>query len=197
MSIGSTWQVKGIYFEACNCDLVCPCYSAHPPTYGYCEGNCAWHITQGKFGEVTLDGLNVIMMQRCDGFMRETPWQCWFYIDDRASDQQFDALRRIFTLVDGGYLAKTFGKLWVIRGVERSEIEMKIEGWQHHTSILGKLGLAIGLLKPEAGPTLCRLPNVPGVAALAEEDWFDDGNMKFDYRNQNALSTTFAYQSDR
>ncbi len=196
MSPAVAWRVKGIYFEACNCDSICPCYSAHPPTYGYCEGNCAWHIAEGKYGDVALDGLNVIMVQRTDGFMRVTPWQCWFYLDDRATDAQFDALKSIFALEDGGYLAKTYGKLWQIKGVERAQIEMKLEGWQHRTSILGKLGLAIGLLKLEAGPTLCRLPNVPGVAALAEQDWFDDGKIKFDYRNKNALSSTFAYQSD-
>jgi hypothetical protein len=35
-----------------------------------------------------------------------------------------------------------------------------------------------------------------GVAALAEEDWFDDGVMKFDHQNKNALTTTFEYHSD-
>jgi len=76
-------------------------------------------------------------------------------------------------------------------------MEVTLGGWQHRVSILGKLGLAIGLLKPEAGPTLCRLPNVPGLAALAEEDWFDGGPLKFDYRGKNALTTTFAYHSDQ
>jgi hypothetical protein len=192
----TAWQIKGIYFEACNCESVCPCYSGQPPTYGYCEGNCAWHITQGEYGEVVLDGLNVIMVQRADGPMRVTPWQCWLYLDGGASEEQFDALRKIFSLQVGGHLAKTFGQLWQICGVERAQIEMKLDGWQHRASVLGKLGLAIGLLKAEAGPTLCRLPNVPGVAALAQEDWFDDGAMKFDYRSKNALSTTFEYRSD-
>ncbi len=76
-------------------------------------------------------------------------------------------------------------------------MEMKLHGWQHRTSILGKLGLAIGVLKPEAGPTLCRLPNVPGVAALAEADWFDHGEWKFDHQNKNALTTTFEYHSNQ
>jgi hypothetical protein len=31
---------------------------------------------------------------------------------------------------------------------------------------------------------------------MAEEDWFDDGLMKFDYQGKNALTTTFEYQSD-
>ena len=195
MSATASWKISGLYFEACNCDLVCPCYSGKPPTYGFCEGNCAWHIRRGQFGDVSLDGLNVIMVQRCDGFMRETKWKCRYYVDDRATPEQFDALRRIFSLTDGGHLAKTFGKLWEVERVERAAMEMKLHGWQHRTSILGKLGLAIGVLKPEAGPTLCRLPNVPGVAALAEADWFDHGEWKFDHPNKNALTTTFEYHS--
>ncbi len=197
MSAAIPWKISGLYFEACNCESVCPCYSARPPTYGYCEGNCAWHIQQGQFSELSLDGLNVIMVQRCDGFMRETKWQCWFYLDDRATAEQFEALKRIFTLTDGGHLARIFGTLWEVQSVERAKIELKLDDWQHRASILGKLGLAIGLLKPEAGPTLCRLPNVPGLAAIAEEDWFDDGQRKFDYTNKNALTTTFEYHSDQ
>jgi hypothetical protein len=196
MATTTPWKITGLYFEACNCELVCPCYTAKPPTYGFCEGNCAWHVKQGKYGDVSLDGLSVIMVQRCDGLMRETQWKCWYYIDDRATSEQFDALKRIFSLTDGGHLAKIFGKLWEVQKVERAAVEVKLDGWQHRASILGKLGLAIGVLKPEAGPTLCRLPNVPGVAALAEEDWFDDGVMKFDHQNKNALTTTFEYHSD-
>lgn len=197
MSAIPAWKISGFYFEACNCELVCPCYSAKPPTYGYCEGNCAWVIQQGQYGAVSLEGLSVIMVQRCDGLMRETRWQCGFYIDDRATPAQFEALKKIFTLAEGGHLAEIFGSLWDIRGVERAPMEVKLEGWQHRASILGKLGLAIGLLKPEAGPTLCRLPNVPGVAALAGEDWFDEGDRQFDYPGKNALTTTFAYRSEQ
>ncbi len=64
-------------------------------------------------------------------------------------------------------------------------------------SIPRKLGLAIGVFKPEAGPALCRIPNVPGIAAITDEYWFADGEMKFDHRNKNAMATTFEYHSDR
>ena len=39
MNATASWTISGLYFEACNCELVCPCYSAQPPTYGFCEGN--------------------------------------------------------------------------------------------------------------------------------------------------------------
>ncbi|MCI0394627.1 MAG: DUF1326 domain-containing protein [Chloroflexi bacterium] len=196
MDTAVEWKVSGLYFEACNCDSVCPCYIGQAPTYGYCEGNCAWHIRKGYYGDVPLDGLNVIMVQRCDGHMRETRWNCWFYMDDRTSEAQFEALKQIFTAVNGGYLGKVYGNRWQVQSVKQAQIEVKLEGWQHRASILGRLGLAIGLLKSEAGPTLCRIPNTPGVAAMAEEDWFHEGSMNFDYRGQNALSTTFEYHSD-
>ncbi len=192
----AAWDISGLYFEACNCDLVCPCYSAQPPTYGFCEGNCAWHVQRGHYGEVRLDGLNVIMAQRCEGFMRENPWRAWFYLDNQADAEQYEALRRIFTAFEGGHLARVFGKLWDVQKVERADIEVQLAGWQHRVSILGRLGLAIGVLKAEAGPTLCRVPNVAGVAALAEEDWFTDGEWQFSHPNQNALTTTFHYLSD-
>lgn len=196
MSDAPTWKVEGIYFEACNCDSVCPCYSARPPTYGYCEGNCTWHITKGHYGETLLDGLNVILVQRCDGFMRVTKWDCWFYFDQHTTEEQFNALQLIFTAADErGHLGRIFGSLWQIQAVERAQIEMNLKGWQHQATILGRLGLAIGVLKLEAGPTLCRVPNINGVAALADQDWFDDGVKKFDYKNQNALTTTFEYHS--
>ncbi len=192
-----SWRVEGLYVEACNCESICPCYSGRPPSYDFCEGNTAWHIKRGQYGEVPLEGLNVIMILRCDGHMRETRWKCWFYIDDRSTDEQFSALKQIFTGVGGGHLGKIFGPLWDIQSVERAPIEFSIDGTQHRVSIIGKLLLAFGLLRPEAGPVLCRIPNSPGVGAIAEEYWLDDGNKKFAYPGKSALTTTFEYHSDQ
>lgn len=191
-----SWKVEGIYIEACNCESICPCWTGQAPTYDFCEGNCGWHVKQGQYGDITLDGLNVIMVVHCDGHMRENKWKCRFYIDDRATSEQFDAMREIFTAVNGGHLGKIFHALWDVQSVERATIEMKSEGWLHRMSIIGKLGLAVGTLKLNKGPQLCRIPNIHGIAATAEEDWFDDGKMKFDHHDKNALSTTFKYHSD-
>ena len=90
------WKVSGLYFEACNCESVCPCYSGQAPSHGYCEGPCVWHIQSGHFNGVPLDGLNVLFVQRCEGHMRETTWRCRFYLDDRATDAQFQGLQHIF-----------------------------------------------------------------------------------------------------
>ena len=196
MSESNSWKVSGIYFEACNCESVCPCYSALPPTEGFCDGNLAWHIQKGHYNNVQLDDLNVIMVEHCVGLMRDNKWKCWFYVDDRATDEQYDALKQIFTAAAGGHLAKVFGNLWEVQNVERARIEMEIDGWKHRASIPDKMGMTIGKLRTEVGPTLCRLPNIHGVAAIAEENWYEGTELKFNFKDKNALTTTFEYSSD-
>ena len=56
-----SWNLKGTYFETCNCEVACPCVFLSPPTEGECQVLVAWHVDQGKDGEVGLDGLNVAM----------------------------------------------------------------------------------------------------------------------------------------
>lgn len=193
MAKGTPWEVSGLYFEACSCESVCPCYYERLPTYGFCEGLCVWHVQEGRHGSVALDGLTVIMAIRVEGDMGQNPWKCWFYIDERATEEQFAALREIFTAANGGHLAEVYKDLWHVQDVRRAKVELKSEGWKHRVSVLRKLGVAIGRLKPEAGPTVCWIPKVPGIAAIAEEDWIEEAALKFNHAGKNALTTTFAY----
>jgi hypothetical protein len=194
---GVPWKVSGYYFEACSCESVCPCYSGKPPTYDVCEGNGVWHVKTGIYGETALDGLNVAYAIRCEGLMRANLWNCWFYIDDRATPEQYDALTKIFTARAGGTIGKIFHPLWKIENVERSSIEVELQGWQHKASIKDKFLLTIGRLLPEFGPVLCRVPNVPGMSARSGESWFKGDKLEFNLKDKNALSTTFEYHSDQ
>jgi len=195
MSAATPWEVRGLYFEACSCDSVCPCYYGRSPTTGTCEGLCVWKVEEGQYGGLALEGLCVIMAIHVEGDLGENPWKCWFYIDDRATAPQFEALKAIFTGAAGGHLAEVYKALWHVQSVGRAPIELKSQGWTHRVSVPRKLGAAIGLLKPEAGPTLCYIPKVPGIAAIADEDWIDDAAVKFNHAGKNALTTTFEYSA--
>ena len=48
----SSWKIAGSYFEACNCEVACPCVFTSPPTGEECTVLIAWHIDQGSFGEI-------------------------------------------------------------------------------------------------------------------------------------------------
>ena len=57
------WHLSGDYFENCNCSVVCSCLvsKAAPltsrPTEGICDVALIFHIEEGRYGDVALDGL--------------------------------------------------------------------------------------------------------------------------------------------
>jgi Protein of unknown function (DUF1326) len=54
------WWMRGDWFDVCSCDITCPCEFAQPPTNNRCEGVLAYKVRKGAYGDVRLDGLNVL-----------------------------------------------------------------------------------------------------------------------------------------
>ena len=84
------WRVKGDWFDTCKCSIPCPCTFAQPPTTGDCEGILAWHIRTGTYGDVRLDGLNVVALGEFEGNIWEGKtkqrWRCsWTSAPTRSS----------------------------------------------------------------------------------------------------------------
>jgi len=52
-----------------DCEMACPCVFLNAPTEGECTVLVGWHIEQGSFGNVGLDGLNVAMAAYSPGHM--------------------------------------------------------------------------------------------------------------------------------
>ena len=70
---GKNWKLEGDYFEACNCDTVCPCVFLGNPDQGECDVTIAWHIDKGHFDDTFLDGLNVVAVFHTPGNMFTGP----------------------------------------------------------------------------------------------------------------------------
>jgi hypothetical protein len=67
MAEAPQWRVKGDWFDVCKCDVPCPCEFAQPPSYGDCDGVLVWHVNEGTYGEVPLDGLSVLALGKFEG----------------------------------------------------------------------------------------------------------------------------------
>jgi hypothetical protein len=103
------WHVVGDWFDVCKCNLPCPCEFAQAPTYGDCEGVLAYHIRQGHYGDVRLDGLNLVLVGRFEGtiWTREVKdLKFGFFIDERVDEQQRAAMLTIFSGQGGGWPAQ-------------------------------------------------------------------------------------------
>ena len=71
MAVATAWQIRGSYFESCNCDSICPCrriygVSGGRSTHGICTGVLAWLIEDGEAGGTNLAGLPAALAVRYD-----------------------------------------------------------------------------------------------------------------------------------
>jgi hypothetical protein len=55
----------------------------------------AFHIDQGRYGQVALDGLNFVVAARSPGVMSEGTWAVGLLLDERASQEQQQAITAI------------------------------------------------------------------------------------------------------
>ncbi len=146
------WHIAGDYFENCNCTVVCPCeFSTNQPltsrpTEGACEVATAYHITSGSYGNVTLDGLNVGLMVRTPGPMAEGNWSVALYLDERANEQQRQALQAIFSGSAGGPLGALTPLISTVLGVKTVPITFNIASKRRSVEIPNIMHMAVNPL---------------------------------------------------
>ena len=104
------WAIKGPHFMNCNCDFGCPCQYAALPTDGTCEAAVAWRIDEGHYGDVKLDGLVAVNTYAWPGPIHEGKGAMQSIIDERADDQQRQAL---VAILKGEGAEKGSTMLWI------------------------------------------------------------------------------------
>jgi hypothetical protein len=102
------WEIKAIEFANCNCSYGCPCQFNALPTHGFCEAATAMEISEGRYGDVKLDGLRMGGIFRWPGAIHEGRGECQPYIDERADDRQREALLKIMSGQDTAPMATVF-----------------------------------------------------------------------------------------
>jgi hypothetical protein len=123
-----SWNLSGDWFDVCKCNIPCPCIFAQTPTYGDCDGVLVYHIKKGQYGEIFLDGLNVLALSYFKGniWSGNTKADIAVFFDERANKQQRDALNMIFTGKAGGFMAQFARLIGEVRGVEFAAIKFEI-----------------------------------------------------------------------
>jgi hypothetical protein len=140
------WKISGEYFEACNCDFVCPCPTsglAARPTKGHCDAGLVFHVDRGAFGKTKLDGLNFAVLLRTPGPMIQGNWTVGLILDERASAAQREALTTIASGQGGGPMAAVGPLVGTFAGAEPKPIRIESKGMHRSVSIPGVLDIAI------------------------------------------------------
>jgi hypothetical protein len=123
------WKASGDWFDVCKCNMPCPCEFAQAPTYGDCAGVLAWHIKKGQYSDTVLDGLNLLGLGSFTGNIwagQAKDATFGFFIDEKANEQQRQALQMIFGGKAGGFIAEFAKLVGEIRGIEFAPIKFEL-----------------------------------------------------------------------
>lgn len=98
------WNAKGLLFENCSCQLLCPAHVSfkHTCDGDRCHGHWCFHIDSGQFNDVSLNNTNIAVVFDAPTTMYEGDWTQVFYVDEATSPAQRHALESIFSGHTGG-----------------------------------------------------------------------------------------------
>ena len=99
------YDFRGDLMECCSCNAPCPCSVGHHPDGGECFNCTAYHVRTGTIGDVDVSGLNVVSLVHYPGNALDGGWRQVTFIDSKATEEQFEALRDAFQGQLGGPLA--------------------------------------------------------------------------------------------
>ena len=195
------WSLSGTYFEACNCDAACPCVFMSAPTEGECTVLVAWHIDQGSFGDVNLDGLNTVMMAHSPGHMLQTKWRVGLYLDDNANEVQQGALTQIFGGQAGGVPAALGEFIGEVLGVKSAAINYQANGKTRSLDIDGIAQMTVegmqGQAEAEVTITNHPIAVAPGhsaVLAKSKSVSYQDHGYDWEFSDKTSFYSPFTYE---
>jgi hypothetical protein len=143
------YQLEGSLLEVCNCDTLCPCWIGDDPDNGFCQSVVAYNLTTGRIRGIDVSGLTLIGVVHIPGNILEGNWKQAVLVDDRATDEQADALLDCFSGKLGGPLADLASLVGERVSVERAKIDHSIVDGAGTLKVEGKIDCS---MQPYRGP---------------------------------------------
>jgi hypothetical protein len=122
------YELRGQFLEACDCAVMCPCWFDEDPNANECTGIVAWHVDEGEINGVDVSGLTTVSVSYHGGNRRHAHARVALFVDDRASDEQTNALEAAFTGKLGGPLGELATLTDEVSAVERARITLAHDG---------------------------------------------------------------------
>jgi hypothetical protein len=118
------YRLSGTYVGHCDCQQVCPCAVDGPPTGkdGQCRGLLVYGIGDGNLDDTDLSGVNVAMGYMAPSNISAGELKLGIVVDEGASDEQANALERIFKGDEGGIFGVFVPLVGEWLGVERAAV---------------------------------------------------------------------------
>jgi hypothetical protein len=128
--VQTRWHMSGHGYEFCNCDFGCGCnFGGFPNSEdGSCHALVGFTATKGRCGSVDLGGVKGAGIFLWPRAIHEGNGKAVFIVDPSTTDEQADALGRIFTGQLGGLPWELLGPTFEVVGLEKRRITIEGKG---------------------------------------------------------------------
>jgi hypothetical protein len=107
----------------------------HGATYDFCRVTLAFNIRQGAVEGTDIGGRKVVLIADTPKVMTDGNWRVGVFIDDGATEAQFDALVQVFSGQLGGPMAGLAPLIGEMLGVQRAVIDLEDDGLLHSVRV--------------------------------------------------------------
>jgi len=200
----SKWHMKADYVETCNCDFGCPCNFSGFPTNGFCRALVFFHIKAGNYGNVTLDGIEVVYAVSWPKAIHEGNGTLQLFISNQSDESQRNAIVNIFTgkAKGDGPFALFASTLKYILDSQFVDINAKINGTRSSFSVPGIMDVQLeSFINPVTGDeqyTKIQLPKgfIWKIADAAKTKMMRilTPNLNFDHSGKNAFYSVVEFR---
>lgn len=192
------YHLEGTLLEVCSCDTLCPCWIGEDPDNGTCDAVVAYNLTAGNIRGVDVSGLTFVQVAHIPGNILEGNFRSALYVDDRASDEQTEAMVDAFTGRLGGPLADLAALVGEIVTIEKAPIQHSIVDGAGTLTIDGKVDCT---MHPYRGPDgsvttlnnsiFSTVPGSPAYVAKADHQKVEipEHGYSWEFSDRNAIQS--------
>jgi hypothetical protein len=198
-----SWRIRGSYFEACNCDPICPCrrldgVMGGRSTHGICMGVLSWVIEDGVVNGVDVAGLPVALALRYSDDEPRSPWTYVLYLDERGTDEQREALEGLFTGRLGGDAESHFPWVWKpsnLVAVRPADIAVEHVRTRQRLRIRDHVDVQIRDRYQDQGTVTCVIPGHDRSGDELVTEWIavEDEELSFRFEDVCGYASKFEY----
>ena len=195
------YDLQGTLLEACSCGVLCPCWIGEDPDGGSCDAFVAYHFDAGTIKGVDVSGLSMVNVVRIPGnVLTPGSWTIVTFVDERATDEQLDAITAAYHGKLGGPLADLAGLVGTVLDVKRAKIEHAISDGAGTLKIDDSVSAAMAPFKGGDGTTTTLrdsvFSTVPGSPAYVSKASSHTVNlpqygMVWSFEGRNAIQSDY------
>lgn len=196
-----TWEVRGSYYEACNCEAVCPCRrhgdrQGGRSTYGECDFALSWMIDEGHVDGRDLSGLSTVMVGSYSDDEPRSPWRVSLFVDETADEARQQDLANVFLGRIGGDTHRLYGRAIIdVAMVKSAAIQLVHEPRRWRIGVSTFVEVQSTVEASAEGPVTCGISDhAAGTELISDVLVVAAPPFKWSLRKRCAFQSSFRYK---